>query len=196
VPNASPGSPGACSSIAGNVCTQQWQTGDFDVSLTRQQPTIWRVSTGRVNNPFLPSGIACDDPTNSCPGFLGGQVQPAPTIPSAVLTSGGDGRPHRRRDRQLEGRGDVETIGSPQISESTIRSTSRRATNLHGRGCPPPQWGRVQRNPPAVEVPTAVSAQDLVADALTPPSVIPWKAAVQLEITPAPPERLQRNGGR
>jgi len=37
------------------VCVQQWREADFDVILTRQQPTFWRVSTGRVDNPFLPA---------------------------------------------------------------------------------------------------------------------------------------------
>ncbi|GIW41756.1 MAG: hypothetical protein KatS3mg076_2333 [Candidatus Binatia bacterium] len=34
---------------------RQWQEVDFDIVLTRQQPTHWRVSEGRTTNPFDPA---------------------------------------------------------------------------------------------------------------------------------------------
>lgn len=51
----------------------QWQEVDFDIVLTKQQPTHWVVSEGRVNNPFDPScrlqGTCVDgvDKDKACP---------------------------------------------------------------------------------------------------------------------------------
>gem|GEM_PF-1811610 len=54
-------------------CEVRWQPGDYDLVLTAQQPTFWRVSTGRVQDPNLNSGDSCT--TNGanqtlCPGFF------------------------------------------------------------------------------------------------------------------------------
>ena len=64
------------------VCTPFWDVIDFDVRLTAQQPTFWRVSTGRSADVLAGScrmGEVCScEPTNdsdpnapgiSCPGF-------------------------------------------------------------------------------------------------------------------------------
>lgn len=81
-PGARAGGPGQCPALPGNACVPQWQSGDFDIVLTRQQPTFWRVSTGRQDNPFLPPNGACDTTlgppaTQSCPGlFPTGQILP------------------------------------------------------------------------------------------------------------------------
>jgi hypothetical protein len=163
VPNAAPGSPGACEPIAGNVCDQQWQSADFDVALTRQQPTIWRVSTGRVDNPFLPADGECDlvlpvNPTDalrqSCPGlFLIGQVPPAPDQPFRgqltciqINVDGG-----ANASNGLKGEATIETLGSEQIS--TYNSINVEA--IEGGGVD----GLIRLNgveysacPPAVEV--------------------------------------------
>ena len=40
-----------CTGGVGDLCETNWQIGNFDVILMRQQPTIWRVSTGRVFDP-------------------------------------------------------------------------------------------------------------------------------------------------
>jgi hypothetical protein len=37
-----------CTSVPGEICEGIWQSQNFDLILTRQQPTFWRVSTGRV----------------------------------------------------------------------------------------------------------------------------------------------------
>jgi hypothetical protein len=37
-----------CISVPGEICEATWQSQNFDLILTRQQPTFWRVSTGRV----------------------------------------------------------------------------------------------------------------------------------------------------
>lgn len=53
-------------------CEVFWQPTDFDLALTAQQPTFWRVSTGRVQDPNLASGTSCTPSNNSqiCPGFF------------------------------------------------------------------------------------------------------------------------------
>ena len=76
----------ACPGGTGDVCDLQWQSLDFDVILTKQQPTIWRVSTGRRDDPLQdPDDAECqpNGQSQSCPGFfLVGQV-PAPVQPFA-----------------------------------------------------------------------------------------------------------------
>lgn len=61
-------------SILENVgpCELTCQPEDFEFALTAQQPTFWRVSTGRVQDPNLASGNSCSDAGNSqmCPGFF------------------------------------------------------------------------------------------------------------------------------
>lgn len=53
---------------------------DFNIRLTRQQPTIWRASTGRLLNIFDGTVGACEDVTvgdatrQNCPGFDPGNV--------------------------------------------------------------------------------------------------------------------------
>ncbi len=53
-------------------CDLQWAPGDFDVVLTAQQPTFWRVSTGRDQDPTFSSGDQCTTSGGSttCPGFF------------------------------------------------------------------------------------------------------------------------------
>lgn len=53
-------------------CVTECQPEDFDVVLTAHQPTFWRVSTGRVQDPALMAGNACSASGNSqiCPGFF------------------------------------------------------------------------------------------------------------------------------
>jgi len=62
------------------VCTPFWDAIDFDVRLTAQQPTFWRVSTGRSADILAGAcrmGEVCsceatndpNDPGISCPGF-------------------------------------------------------------------------------------------------------------------------------
>ncbi len=51
-------------------CNIDWQPGDFTFALTAQQPTFWRVSTGRRQDPNLASGTSCADDGRVCPGFF------------------------------------------------------------------------------------------------------------------------------
>ena len=199
VPNAAPGSPGACEPVPNNVCTQQWQSADFDVALTRQQPTIWRVSTGRVDNPFLPADGECDlvPPINpgdalrqSCPGlFLIGQVPPAPDQPFrgslTCIQVNVDGSANASNG--LKGEATIETLGSEQIS--TYNSINVEA--LDGAAVE----GLVRLNgieysacPPAVEVSHySQGAQDLVAADIDPTVCDPTLGCpVESEITLMP----------
>ena len=136
--SAGGGSPG-CEQIAGaeaNTCDITWQVGDFDVILTRQQPTIWRVSTGRVEDLSLPDNARCVDfvqgmtPRQSCPGlFPIGNVPPPP--PAALLGTGPNDATFRGEllciqvnadgsafaGNALKGEAIIETLGSNQTSE-------------------------------------------------------------------------------
>lgn len=197
VPNAAPDSPGACEPIAGNICEQQWRSANFDVVLTRQQPTIWRVSTGRSDNPFLPADGRCDiipppDPDTatgqSCPGFFLGAVPPAvqpfrgqltcvqTTMDGSLLGSNG-----------LKGEATIETLGTPQIS--TYNSVNVEAIS------PAAIEGLVRLNgeeysacPDAIEVSHYTQgAEDLVAATINPAVCDPTDGCpVESEITVVP----------
>jgi len=70
-----------CSTIAPNdFCDRQCTATNFDLFLTAGQPTVWRVSTGRLSNPSDPKcalgqpctctqGTGLSSGTISCPGF-------------------------------------------------------------------------------------------------------------------------------
>jgi hypothetical protein len=53
-------------------CEIDCQPQDFELTLTAQQPTFWRVSTGRTQDPNLASGGSCTTLGNQqiCPGFF------------------------------------------------------------------------------------------------------------------------------
>ena len=59
-----------CSDEPGDFCDIVWATRNFDLILTVQQPTIWRVSTGRVFDPSLPANGQCIEDGRKCPGFF------------------------------------------------------------------------------------------------------------------------------
>ncbi len=63
--------PGTCPAGPTDICVPAWQKTDFAITLTRQQPTIWKVSTGRTQ---LPGSVPYCVPTASvlqqtCPGI-------------------------------------------------------------------------------------------------------------------------------
>ena len=189
-----PGSPGICSPVTGNVCESQWRTADFDVVLTRQQPTIWRVSTGRIFDPFLAADGACTDIPGvplrqSCPGlFLVGQVPPATDQPVRgelrCFQVAPDGSPLPANG--LKGEATIETLGSTQISEYN-------SINVEGNTAPT-QAGLVRLNdieysacPEAVEVTHyAQGADDLVAASIDPAVCTGSGCPVETEITLVP----------
>ncbi|MEO8601046.1 MAG: hypothetical protein ABI629_00570 [bacterium] len=187
------GSPGLCPTLTGNVCVSQWQSADFDVVLTRQQPTMWRVSTGRVYDPFLTGGGACVDtigpPTRqSCPGlFLIGMVPPAlqpfrGELRCFQVASDGSALP----SNGLKGEAVLETLGSTQISEYN-------SINVEGLAAPTVA-GVVRLNdieysacPEAVEVSHyAQGADDLVASTIDPTVCTGSGCPVEAEITIIP----------
>jgi len=64
----------------GSVCVRQCTPSNFDVFLTRGQPTVWRASTGRLADPLDPkcrlnqncsctTGDGIGSSSISCPGF-------------------------------------------------------------------------------------------------------------------------------
>lgn len=71
----------------GDTCTRRCQVQDFDIFLTGQQPTMWRVSTGRLSDPTVPAckvGQSCSCATSGsaaagqrCPGFSPGTTASA-----------------------------------------------------------------------------------------------------------------------
>jgi len=197
------GSPD-CTQFPGvaNQCVLNWQTSDFDVILTRQQPTFWRVSTGRVDNPFLPDNGQCitftDGPTlrQSCPGlFPVGMVPPPAVQATPPFTGPGpffrgelkciqvneDGSPNTAN--ALKGEAIIETLGSNQISEYS-------AINVIGNETPassPLELNGISYNacPEAVEFTHyARGASDLVAADLGAPCV--GGCPVRTEITLIP----------
>jgi hypothetical protein len=80
--NSCPPIPGA----GPNLCVIDCSLRDFDITLTRQQPTMWRVSTGRRENLLLGSGDTCTTdpsvpPEQNCPGLFNGS---SAVVPGAV----------------------------------------------------------------------------------------------------------------
>ncbi len=94
----------SCPPVTGgppNTCIINCETRDFDVVLTHQQPTFWRVSTGRFEDLLSGSGTACTTfattpPSQSCPGLFQGDslvtpgaVPPAPFQANSPANFGG-----------------------------------------------------------------------------------------------------------
>src|SRR4030095_15880497 len=123
LPSAESVSEPQCPDGEADVCAQFWQLQNFDIVLTRQQPTIWRVSTGRIDNPLTPADGECDDfvLTQTCPGFFMGV---SPMSPGQVLPVG---QPFRGELRcfqttmdgfifgadDLKGEATIETVAEP-----------------------------------------------------------------------------------
>jgi len=131
---------GRCGTLAGTqVCTTnedcptgqtcvdiRWQENDWDLTLTHQQPTIWRASTGRNPNTGQDTVPGqCTQSMNTvrqdCPGAFG-------LLNSNASPAGGDVRGELRcweveaslqpiGFNALEGVAILETIGTGQISE-------------------------------------------------------------------------------
>jgi hypothetical protein len=199
-----------------NQCIVTWQLGDFDVILTRQQPTIWRVSTGRVENLGLPPDAKCVDfdqmgtPRQSCPGlFPVGNVPPPPqaalfgntssTAPTfrgelRCIQVNPDGSPLAMN--ALKGEAIIETLGTNQTSEYSaidilgddgVSDASPNVLKLNG----------IQYNacPEAVDVTHyAPNADDLVADQLGAPCAGGCPVRTELTITPCRSDFADRVG--
>lgn len=110
-----------------DICEPFWQELNFDISLTRQQPTIWRVSTGRTINPSDPENGNCTEISvggvtrQSCPGLDPGFDVPLPFQPfrgelKCHETDSNGGAP--MAGNAFKGEAIIETLGSipPQVS--------------------------------------------------------------------------------
>ena len=119
----------------GDSCDVVWNATNFDIFLTAQQPTFWRVSTGRFGDLFQPAceigeECACDvnGPSGAleCPGFDAGAAGGINSI--AIAGTGtdffGELRCYQTMEDQvtpvgqnsLIGEAIIETIDSGQIS--------------------------------------------------------------------------------
>lgn len=112
----------------GNVgpCDIEWISNNFDLALTAQQPTFWRMSTGRVQDGTLNSGDRCTT--------VGGQT----TCPGFFLGSGGAGSggsilgvgPFRGEVRCFQTEADFSTLrtGNALKGEAFIEGLNPAAT--------------------------------------------------------------------
>jgi hypothetical protein len=190
-----------CPGGATDICDLDWVSEDFDIILTRQQPTFWRVSTGRVFDPLQGPGPACEtfgDPLRqSCPGFFeAGQVIP-PVQPFRgevrCIQTSMDG--NAIAANALKGEATIETLGSIQISEYNsvnIRAVSPPIDNaaiLELNGVDPANTSYNVYNacPEAVEVTNyARGAEDLVAASIDPAACATSGCPVTTEFTVIP----------
>lgn len=147
IPRASSGSPDDCPGT--DVCVEQWQSADFEVVLTRQQPTMWRVSTGRVWNPFLVDNsppVNCNltgglPPLQQCPGlFTVGLVPPAPDQPFRgelkciqVATDGS-----ALTSNALKGEAVIEALGVVDTPFENSKGQISKYNSINVEGCNPP----------------------------------------------------------
>jgi len=195
-----PGSPGICPPLPGNSCTPQWQAADFDVVLTRQQPTFWRVSTGRRANPFLLNDGECQlvgnaPPIQECPGlFLVGLVPPAPDQPfrgelrCIQVDMDGGALP----SDALKGEATIETLPTMDILAAT-QISMYNSINIQG-DTPSSVDGLIELNdinynacPEAVEVSHyAQGAQNLVAENIDPTVCATSGCPVETQLTVVP----------
>jgi hypothetical protein len=206
--SAAPDAP-ACPGGTSDICQLQCQPGDFDIQLTRQQPTFWRVSTGRVDNPLGGSGTSCTGlpgtpPRQSCPGyFQSGQVLP-PVQPFRgelrCIQTSSDGSPLAANG--LKGEATIETLGTTQISE--YNSINVRAAQppsdtslLELNGVDPANDAfNVYNACPQAEEFThyAVGSEDLVASTIDPTACATTGCPVTTETTVIPCRADYENG--
>ncbi|MBI4515491.1 MAG: hypothetical protein HY699_06725 [Deltaproteobacteria bacterium] len=125
---------GTCS-VAGGVCATSadctantcdnilWNMLDFGFGLTRQQPTIWRVSTGRdaslTGPPTPPVECVPNGPSQICPGQFSGDVPLAPAQPfrGQLVCYEVDSSLNPLGQNALKGEAVIQTLGTDQISE-------------------------------------------------------------------------------
>src|SRR5262245_26596365 len=131
-----------CPGGIADVCDQAWSlTFDFDITLTRQQPTIWRVSTGRIENPLIPADGSCDDfgLTQFCPGFF--KASSGPLAPGAVLPIGETFRGELRcvqtaadgsvwPANELKGEATIETVAIDRVPVQSTQISRYNSINV------------------------------------------------------------------
>lgn len=132
--------------LEGEVCENDWEVRNFDIFLTGQQPTFWRVSTGRFAALLEPSctmGNPCSctvaaSGALACPGFDPGRevgIGPANAIAPIGEDFAGELRCYQTESdgkkpygqNSLIGEAIIETLDSGQIS--TYDAVQITATN-------------------------------------------------------------------
>lgn len=205
-----------CTAAPGERCLVNWQSQNFDLILTRQQPTIWRVSTGRIFDLNF-NGEACEERMQDdgsirqvCPGFFftsladplnpSGNLAPPPGSPffrgelkcfqvDSTLSSvnGGDA---------LKGEATIESVepASPRISTyNSINIQGENGTNdlvlkLDGTPSRPAgDPGEFNACPEAIEFTHfGNGADNIVADGLSPSACASTGCPVRTEVTIIP----------
>lgn len=114
---------------AGELCLPvPWTEVNFDIILTAQQPTMWRVSTGRLADPTDPLNGNCtellvtgDVLRQSCPGLDPLDIPPAPGQPfrGQLICYETDDSGFPMAGNALKGEAILETLGAspPQVSQ-------------------------------------------------------------------------------
>lgn len=114
--NASPVNP---FEPAGPLNPRQWIETGFNILLTKQQPTIWRVSTGRAVDPTDPAGtcravVSGNQVIQSCPG-----IDPGFRIPPMGLNLPGAPFEGELKCWEIDG-GGAPYLGNSLKGEATI----------------------------------------------------------------------------
>jgi hypothetical protein len=123
----------------GQTCVQDWQETNFGLVLTRQQPTIWRVSTGRLLNLGDEADGECDDtvedgtPRQNCPGFDPGNII-NPVIPfrGELKCIEVDESDVPAAMNSLKGEAILETLRDNGLSNATPQISKYNAINIRG----------------------------------------------------------------
>jgi hypothetical protein len=158
---------------ADEECIAQWQELDFGLTLTRQQPTIWRVSTGRIVDPTDEADGSCavipgNPDVQTCPGIDPGQILPAIAQPfrgelrCIQVDDGGD----PTGANSLKGEAVIQTIGSAEISMYNSINIQAADGGLNVNGDDALNLNNTEYNacPSRIEV---IHPANLVTDALT-----------------------------
>jgi hypothetical protein len=202
----------ACPGGPTDVCDLRWQTLDFDVILTRQQPTIWRVSTGRRDNPLQEGDAECDPDggSQSCPGFFNVGLVPAPAQPFAgelrCVQTARDGSALNANG--FKGEATLETIAvaavDPPAGIPVLSSQISKYNSINVRAVQPPSGdpsilplnGVIPGNddynvynacPEAVEFTGySVGGEDLAAEVIEPAACAGTGCPVRTEVTVVP----------
>jgi len=173
-------------------CDIAWQANDFGLVLTAQQPTFWRVSTGRVQDPELLSGDACTTGGQSqqiCPGFFLGDSQAGASILPAAGAFRGEIRCFQVEDSSgalstgnaLKGEAIIEWLG--ETGEGAGQISAYNSLNVQGSGTAPAEL--FTANLDGVEY--ASCPDSLTVDHLAPGVTDPVSGAdVEVELTFVP----------
>jgi len=127
------------------TCVRQCQPINFSIFLTAQQPTVWRVSTGRLVDTTVPAcklgePCSCTVGDNAvgqrCPGFAPGTgAQNSFAVPPVVPGFQGELKCVQTADdfqtpvmqNSLKGEAVLETLADGQVSEYNALAVSARA---------------------------------------------------------------------